>query len=408
MKRIAIVADDIAMPGEKGLGRLHYLAEYFSANGFETEILTADFQHWEKRYRTEEEKNTAIRGSRCKITFLHEKPYTKNIEPKRILSYRMLTKNVYAYLQTRQYDCIYALIPDNYLAYTAGKYAAEKKIPFIVDVEDLWPEAMRMVLDVPVLSDVLFSYFSIYAKKTYALADGIVGSSDEYRDEPLKYGKNIADRVTVYVGNDLAAFDAGAAENAAAVNKPEGEFWITYAGTLGTSYDIHTLIKAAGILKQRRLSNIKIMLLGDGPMRKDFEETARGTDADVVFKGYLPYPVMCAYLKQSDLTVNSLVSKASQSIVSKIGDYLAAGVPMVNTGLNAEFKAKVTADGFGVNVPPEDPAALADALAALYNDSEIRRAMGKTARHIAETQFDRNTTYREIVALVERHLKDKE
>ena len=127
-----------------------------------------------------------------------------------------------------------------------------------------------------------------------------------------------------------------------------------------------------------------------------------------MFKGYLPYPVMCAYLKQSDLTVNSLVSKASQSIVSKIGDYLAVGVPMVNTGLNAEFKAKVTADGFGVNVPPEDPAALADALAALYNDSEIRRAMGKTARHIAETQFDRNTTYREIVALVERHLKDKE
>ena len=46
MKKIAIVADDIALPGEKGLSRLHYLAELFTRCGFETEIITADFQHW--------------------------------------------------------------------------------------------------------------------------------------------------------------------------------------------------------------------------------------------------------------------------------------------------------------------------------------------------------------------------
>lgn len=256
-----------------------------------------------------------------------------------------------------------------------------------------------MVLDVPVVSDVLFSYFSVYAKKAYRLADAVVGSSDEYRDEPLKYGVKVPRAVTVYVGNDLKRFDDAAAANAAQVKKPADEFWVTYAGTLGTSYDIHTLIRAADILKKRGATGIRVNLLGDGPLRADFERTAAGTDADVTFTGYLPYEKMCAWLKASDLTVNSLVAKASQSIVSKIGDYLAAGIPMINTGLNAEFRAKVEADGFGVNVRPEDPAALADAIEALMNDPARRRAMSETARRIAETQFDRNTSYLNITSL---------
>ena len=61
---------------------------------------------------------------------------------------------------------------------------------------------------------------------------------------------------------------------------------------------------------------------------------------------------MAAWLAASDITVNSLVHGAAQSIVTKIGDYLAAGIPMINTGESPEFCSKVEADGFGVNVAP--------------------------------------------------------
>ena len=159
MKRIAIVADDVAMPGEKGLSRLHYLAEFMTSKGLDVEIVTADFQHWEKRYRTEEDQKRIRENSACKVTFLHEGAYKKNIDPKRMLSYCTLARNIKKYLENNEYDLVYALIPDNHLCAVAGKYAKKKKLPFIVDVEDLWPEAMRMVLDVPVISDVLFSYF---------------------------------------------------------------------------------------------------------------------------------------------------------------------------------------------------------------------------------------------------------
>ena len=397
MNRIAIVANDVAMPGEKGLSRLHYLAGLFARSGFETELITADFQHWEKRPRTKEDMERLQAESGFRITFIHELPYAKNIDPRRILSYRMLANNVRRYLEANEYDLIYALIPDNHLCAVAGAYAKKRGLPFIVDVEDLWPEAMRMVLDIPVVSDILFSYFTVNAKKAYRLADGIIGSSDEYRDEPLKYGVHAPRSKTVYVGTDLARFDAGAAANAAEVIKPEGEYWVTYAGTLGTSYDIDTLITAADLLQARGRSDIRVMLLGGGPDEDRLKALAQKTEAQVRFPGYLPYERMAAYLKASDITVNSLVAKASQSIVSKIGDYLAAGKPMINTGLNPEFKHKVTADGFGVNVEPGDARALADAIEGIYRAPENAAAMGTAARQIAEAQFDRPQTYMQIV-----------
>jgi glycosyltransferase involved in cell wall biosynthesis len=388
------------MPGEKGLGRLYYFSDLLSFNGFDVDLITADFQHWEKEYRTEDRMREAKAAAPFHITFLHELPYTRNVEPKRILSYRLLAKNAAKYLASRDFDLVYALIPDNHLAATAGRYAKSRGIPFVIDVEDLWPEAMRMVFDVPLISDVLLSYFSMEAKKAYTMADGVIGSSDEYRDEPLKYGVDVPVKKTVYVGNDLSLFDRSVAENAAGIHKPEGEFWVSYAGTIGTSYDLFTFVEAAGILAAKGIDSIKYMILGDGPQRTELEAAAKKSGADVRFPGFLPFSEMACYLSESDITLNSLVEKAPQSIVSKIGDYLAAGKPMINTGLNREFCAKVETDGFGVNVRPGDAAALADAILALFNSPETRKAMGEKARQIAETQFDRPKTYLGIIEMI--------
>ena len=405
MKKIAMLATDVALAGEKGLGRMFYLAELFCRYGYEVQLLTSRFQHWLKRFRTDEEMRAVQAAAKCQVVFLEEPGYTKNVQLKRILSRRVLTKNIKAYLEHQDFDVVYSQIPDNHLASVAAQHAKDRGIPFVVDVEDLWPEAMRMVLDVPVVSDVLFSYFTVTAKKTYRLADGVVGSSDTYRDAPLKYGVKIGKSITVYVGSELGAFDAEAKENLDKVEKPEGEFWVTYAGTLGTSYDIATLIRSGDILHKAGKENLRIVLLGDGPMRPAFEAVAAQCACKVSFLGYVPHSLMAAYLVRSDVVVNSLVRKASQSIVSKIGDYLASGRPMINTGLDPEFRAKVEEDGFGVNVEPEDPQALAAVIRALMEDPEACARMGETARRVAQEQFDRPVAYKKIVDMVDGLLK---
>ena len=400
MKRIAIVADDVALPGEKGLGRLYYLACLMQSEGLNVELITADFQHWEKRRRSSADISRLREQSPVKLTFIHELTYSRNIDPKRIVSYRVLGKNCIKYLKTQRYDLVYALIPDNHLCALTGKYAAKNNIPFVVDVEDLWPEAMRMALDVPLLSDILFSYFSVNAKKAYTLADAVVGSSDEYRDEPKKYKITPPQSLTCYVGSEVSRFFSCAAEN----RNPDIDnniFRLCYAGTLGTSYDIDTLIEAVAILNKKGYTDISCELLGDGPLREQFELNAKRSGANVNFHGYLPFEIMAARISECDVTVNSLVAKASQSIVSKIGDYLAAGKPMINTGLNKEFCEKVTADGFGINVPPHNAAALADAILRLYGDRELCEKMSEAARRVSE-QFDRPKTYLNIVRMVKR------
>lgn len=402
--RAALIAYDVALPGEKGLGRMYWLASVFARAGYEIELITSNFQHWEKRFRTEEEMARARREAPFDIAFVKQLGYTKNIQLRRVASYRVMARNIKKHLEAHTYDLVYCLIPDNHIAAMAGRYASQRGVPYIVDVEDLWPEAMRMVLDIPVVSDLLFSGFAADARRAYRLASGVVGSSDRYRDEPLLYGVEPPLRETVYVGNDLAAFDAGAAENAVAIQKPEGEFWVTYAGTLGTSYDIPTLIRAADVLRRRGEEDIRVMLLGDGPQRASFEALAAELTGRVSFPGYMPYPVMAAYLRASDIVVNSLVRRASQGIVSKIGDYLASGKPLINTGLDEEFRAKTEADGFGVNVPPEEPEALAGAIAALKNDPALCGSMGENGRRVAEEQFDRALSYRRIVAMADRLL----
>ena len=83
---------------------------------------------------------------------------------------------------------------------------------------------------------------------------------------------------------------------------------------------------------------------------------------NVKFTGYVPYEQMAAYLVKSDVLINSFVRKAPQSIVTKIGDYLAAGKPMINTCMSPEFRKKVEQDGFGINIEPEDVRELVNAV----------------------------------------------
>lgn len=149
-----------------------------------------------------------------------------------------------------------------------------------------------------------------------------------------------------------------------------------------------------------RKASVRVKILGDGPDRERLERLAEELRAPVDFLGYASYDLMAAYLCASDITVNSLVKSAAQSIVTKIGDYLASGKPMVNTGSSPEFREKVDSEGFGVNVPAEDPRALADALASLADRSSTRKIMGAKARSVAEREFDQPHSYRAIVDLL--------
>ena len=400
-KKIAVISMGVKLNGEKGYSRTRYIGDFLSDAGYQVDLITTTFQHWEKAQRDID----AIKKEDYKfqLKFIYEPGYRKNIDLRRIRSHSIAAKNLTKLLEKEgDYDLIYCEIPPNDVALAAAEYAKKKGIPFVPDVNDLWPEAMRMVLDIPVVSDILFYPLQRDAEKVYSLVSGIIGTSDEYRDRPLKNQKLDVPRKTVYVGNEIAEFDRGVEKYGPEIQKPEGEFWVSYAGTIGTSYDIRTMVLAGKELLDRGMSQIKFKILGGGPLKDELENLAKEQGCvNVEFVGYAPYPKMAAYLAKSDILVNSFVKKAPQSIVTKIGDYLAAGKPMINTCMSPEFRQKVENDGFGINILPEDVKILADAIAELYEDRDGCRIMGEKARKIAEEQFDRPESYKKIIELIE-------
>lgn len=403
-RRIAVVTQGVKLGDEtRGYTRFRFIAQALAQAGFKVDLITSTFQHWDKAQR--DTTRACYGGHPYRIRFIYEPGYRKNLDPGRIRSHRVLARNLKAYFESRfadharAYDLIYSEIPPNDMALACAEVADRHGIPYVADVNDLWPEAMRMAVDVPVLSDIAFAPFARDARKVYNLMTAAVGTSDEYAARPAADRSAPYERRTVYVGNQLAVFDEGARTCAPLAVKPEGEFWVAYAGTLGASYDIATLIRAA-VSAAAEDGRIRVKLLGDGPDRAALEELAASLDAPVDFVGYAPYDLMAAYLCASDATVNSLVADAAQSIVTKIGDYLAAGIPLINTGSSPEFRAKVEADGFGVNVPAGNPDALAQAILALASDPARCQAMGAAGRRIAEEQFDQEHSYGVIVDLI--------
>ena len=328
---------------------------------------------------------------------LNSTAYGKNISYQRLKSHRNFAKALKQYLDGQNYDMIITIIP----ALEAGKISAEycnmHSIPFLIDLNDLWPEAFKMVIKNKFLYNTLTYPIKKQSDKVYMSVDGVIGTSETYTNRPFKVNKKGARKLTVYVGTDMDVFDKGAEGYISNIEKPENEFWVTYAGSLGTSYDIHTLMKAGGILAKKGYDKIRIYILGDGPLRQAFEQTGIDSGCNACYLGYTKYPQMAAYLKKSDVLVNSFVRSAPQSIVNKVGDYLSAGKPMINTCSDAEMRQLVDRHKFGENVIAEDEEKLADLIEKLYNNKELCKVYSQNARKTAEVYFDRKTSYQEIV-----------
>ena len=396
MSKVAVITMGVKLDGEKGYTRFRYLCEFLVKKGYEVDLITTTFQHWEKKQRDLESVDQ--KSYPFGIKFIYEPGYRKNIDLRRVRSHKIAAENLRKLLEKEgDYDLIYAEIPPNDVALAAAEYAHRNKIPFVADVNDLWPEAMRMVFDIPIVSDLLFYPLKRDAEKVYSLTSGVIGTSDEYRDRPFLNQKRDVLKETVYVGNEISVFDREAEQHADEVQKEEGTFWVTYAGTIGTSYDIRTMVLAAEELMKQGKTKIRFQILGDGPTREMLENLAKERKIqNVKFTGYVPYEQMAAYLVKSDVLINSFVRKAPQSIVTKIGDYLAAGKPMINTCMSPEFRKKVEQDGFGINIEPEDVRELVNAVEWMYENEAERNDMGNRARKIAEEQFDRPVSYGKI------------
>lgn len=391
---ILIIAQYNTFPFEGGNSRFSYLLKRIDYQKNQVEFITSNFQHATKTKRIFDQRE--INNLPYKLTLLEEPGYKKNVSIERMLSHKKLSANLKIYLKSLEVkpDVIYCAVPSLDFAYEAAIYAEKNKIRFIIDIQDIWPEAFQMVFNPPVIGKILYSPIKRKADKIYSMADQIVAVSETYAKRALTVNKKTKQYLSVYLGTALDVFDTASKNQE---KKEKNTIKIAYVGTLGHSYNIKEVIDALSMINNDK---IKFIIMGDGPLRREFESYAKEKSIDCEFKGKIRYEDMVACLCSCDIAVNPITHGAAQSIINKVGDYAAAGLPVVNTQECPEYRNLVDSYQIGINCENGNIKQLSEAINRLISDRDLRKRLGKNNRRLAEEKFDRLKTYQDILDLI--------
>lgn len=399
--KIVIIANFPSILDGTPKGRFTNLAMLLYNRGHEVELICSDFIHERKIFRDSLENKYPF-----KITFLHETGYERNISFKRIWSHIIWGRNVWKYLQKSKLspDVIYAALPTFSAARHAANYCKRTGAKFVVDVQDIWPEAFIVAFKNPILQ-LCFKPVEWYVNKAYESADYVIGVSDTYRDRGLRVNKKCKTGLTVYLGNNAALFDNYRDDNK--VVKPTSEFWLCYIGTMGYSYDLKCAIDAIRKVGERGnvQKKVKLIAMGQGPLLDEFRKYAEKACIDYEFTGALPYSEMVGKMCSCDATINCINPGAAQSITNKVGDYALSGLPVINTQENLEYRKLVENYHCGINCDCGNSDQVADAIEFLIKTPQEGLKMGKNARTLGVERFDRGTSYNKIVEVIENVVK---
>ena len=229
------------------ISRSNVAFNYFSDRDYDTVVLYANFSHYYKNFRYLNNK---------RFISLATIGYKSSLSLKRLLSHFIFSLQVFRYLGKSKEDFIYVNLPPNWLALTV-LFKLKKKVRVIVDILDLWPEAIPHNNSI-IKKSVLF-ILGIIPNKTRMMAikkcDYCITESDFFFK---KLGlKDKKESKTIY----LKKFQL----NPPDIDQLSEVFSIGYLGNLGQIYDFESLFKIIlGIQKKRK---IHLHFIGSGPKR---------------------------------------------------------------------------------------------------------------------------------------------
>ncbi len=144
-----------------------------------------------------------------------------------------------------------------------------------------------------------------------------------------------------------------------------------------------------------------LLVIGGGPLREKLVALAEslGISGKVHFAGNVPGE-LTPYYHAADVFALASIARSEAFGIVQI-EALAAGTPVINTGLDSGVPFVSLHEQTGLTVPPADPDAMAAALNRLLDDEALRRKLGDAARVRARQEFSLETMTSRMLALYE-------
>lgn len=319
MKKILFVSL-FADPLSENNSRLNSVYDYSQA---EKLIITADFDHSKKEYRSQYSKNR-------NVVCLHVPRYKTNISLGRLYSHVCFAKQLDSFFNTimDKPDVVYCAMPSSTAAFVCAKYCKRLGIKLVIDVIDLWPDSLIPVNRFfKIFKYLLFpwKYITIFAYKS---ANIIIGESHEYVNIAHKYNFS-APVYPAYLGVNQEQIDNLRRKSNIHLEKPKDEIWICYAGSLGNSYDFESLLKA--VKRLEGTCTYKLYFVGGGEKQSYLEAKLREYNINGEITGNVSYSDYLKYLSYCDIGIN--VFKKDTLVVHsyKFNDYVASRLFILNS-----------------------------------------------------------------------------
>ena len=277
-------------------------------------------------------------------------------------------------------DVILASSPPLPVGAAGALTASRRRVPWVLDVRDLWPDAAIAAGE---LADPRMRRFAEWLeRRLYGAATAITTTTEPFRQDILQRtaaGKRVA---VLPNGTTRLWLDAGDLEvDRQALGLPQDRFVWTYAGNVGLVQGLESAVEAAAQLGD----GFQLLIIGDGPMRAGLEaRSGQLPPGSVAWRPLMPPELAARYLRASDALLVSLAAHPilSSFVPSKLFDYCAVGRPII-VAAGAEPRRLTTSAGAGLGVTPGDSDALAAAVRGLRDDPALRGSLGAAARAFA-------------------------
>lgn len=294
-------------------------------------------------------------------------------------------------------DVVVASSPSLPAAAVAAAFAAVRRVPFVLEVRDLWPDsaiAMGLVND-----RATIAVARRLERFCYRRATRIVALTEGIRDGMIELGVP-AGKITL-ITNGVDLDPTGAIPAPLATPVADNAIVAMYVGAHGTYSSLDTVLQAADLLRDR--PDIQVLLVGDGDQKARLQELAAGLDLpNVRFVDAVPKREVPGWLARADIALLPYQDRElfAGALPNKVFDYLAASRPILAAAPEGELTRLVRSADCGVCVPPERPEAMAAAIRELADRAD-RDALGARGHQVALRDYDRRTLAARFVATVE-------
>jgi colanic acid biosynthesis glycosyl transferase WcaI len=284
-------------------------------------------------------------------------------------------------------------------AYLLGRL---RGIPFITNIQDIYPDvAIRMGV---MKNPVVVAGYKKLERFVYAHSQAVTVISEGFRRNLTDKGVP-PEKITV-IPNFIDAKFVSPHPRHNSFSADQGwdsKFVVLFAGNVGMSQGLDTVLEAAGLL--RETPDLLFAIVGNGASKPSLVAQAEKMGLqNVQFLPYQSYSDVPVLYSSADIGLIPLRRGfTNDSVPSKLFTIMGVARPVIaSVDADSETAEAITAAECGLCIEPENAAALADAILKLYRDPTRSAEMGRRGRLHVEAHYTRTSVARQYTAVFAR------